>query len=182
MTGEIMRVAAAIFLATAVHGQSAQAEVVSSGPNGFHVRQSVQIVIPQDAAFSTFGQVSSWWNPEHTYGGKAESLSLSLQPGGCFCERFPTGGGIEHMRVTYVDPGKRLILTGSLGPLLHEATTGVLDMKFDRIAGGTKVMMDYKVSGFANGGAEKLAAAVDAVLAEQFKRYREYARKPRPQN
>lgn len=161
---------------------SAQAEVVSSGPNGLHVRQSVQMVVPQQVAYDAFGQVGSWWNAEHTYSGKSENLSMALQSGGCFCERFPAGGGIEHMRVTYVDPGKRIILTGSLGPLLYEATTGVMDVKFERIAGGSKVTLDYKVSGFAEGGADKLAPLVDGVLADQFKRYREYARTPHPKS
>jgi len=41
--------------------------------------------------------------------------------------------------------------------------------------------MDYRVAGFANGGAEKLAPAVDSVLADQFKRYREYSRNQRPE-
>jgi hypothetical protein len=166
----------------ALASTAAQGEVVSAGPNGFHVRQSVEMVVPQDSAFASFGQVAAWWNAEHTYSGKSENLSMSLQPGGCFCERFPTGGGIEHMHVTFVDPGKRVILTGSLGPLLYLATTGVMDMTFERIAGGSKVTMDYKVAGFAEGGAEKMAPLVDAVLADQFKRYREYARRPRPQN
>ena len=154
------------------------AEVVSAGPNGFHVRQSVQIVVPTDTAYSGFGRVASWWNKEHTYSGDSANLSMALNPGGCFCERLPNGGGIEHMRVSYLDPGKRIVLTGSLGPLLYEATSGVMDMKFDRTAGGSKITMDYKVAGFANGGADKLAPLVDSVLAEQFRRYREYVRKP----
>jgi uncharacterized protein YndB with AHSA1/START domain len=159
-------------------GSSAEAEVVSAGPNGFHVRQSVQMVVPQQAAYAAFGDVRTWWNPDHTYSGKSANLSMALTSGGCFCERLDNGGGIEHMRISFIDPGKRIVLTGSLGPLLYEATSGVMDMKFERIAGGSKVTMDYKVSGFAEGGAEKLAPIVDAVLADQFKRYREYARKP----
>jgi hypothetical protein len=138
------------------------------------------MVVPQQEAYDTFGQVGRWWNAEHTYSGKSENLSMTLQSSGCFCERLENGGGIEHMRIAYIDPGKRIVLTGSLGPLLYEATAGVMDMKFERIAGGSKVTMDYKVSGFAEGGAEKLAPLVDGVLADQFKRYREYARKPRP--
>jgi len=159
-------------------GSPARAEVVSAGPNGFHVRHSVQMVVPQQAAYAAFGQVGSWWNAEHTYSGKTANLSMALTAGGCFCERLDNGGGIEHMRVSFVDPGKRIVLLGSLGPLLYEATSGVMDLTFERIAGGSKVTMDYKVSGFAEGGAEKLAPIVDAVLADQFKRYREYARKP----
>ena len=157
---------------------SAAAEVVSAGPNGFHVRQSVQIVVPPDAAYSGFGRVSNWWNKEHTYSGDSANLSMALTPGGCFCERLPNGGGIEHMRVSYLDPGKRIVLTGSLGPLLFEATTGIMDMQFERTAGGSKITMDYKAAGFANGGADKMAPLVDGVLAEQFRRYREYVRQP----
>jgi hypothetical protein len=98
----------------------------------------------------------------------------------CFCERCPDGGGVEHMRVTYVDPDGHIVLTGSLGPLLYEATTGVLDAKVERAAGGSQLTLDYKVAGFANGGGEKMAAVVDKVLADQMKRLRTYAAK-RPQ-
>ena len=159
---------------------AAQADVVSANANGLHVRQEGQIVVPPSNAFAAFGQISSWWNPEHSYSGKAANLSLSLTPGGCFCERFTDGGGIEHMRVTYVEPGKRILLTGSLGPLLYLATSGVMDVQFERIAGGTKITLDYKAAGFAEGGADKLAPVVDAVLADQMRRYRQFAR-ARPQ-
>ena len=152
----------------------AAAEVVSAGPNGFHVRQSVQIVIPTDAAYAGFGRVADWWNKGHTYSGDSGNLSMALSPGGCFCERLPNGGGIEHMRVAYLDPGKRVVLTGSLGPLLYEATTGVMDVKVKRAAGGSQFVLDYKVAGFANGGGDKLATAVDEVLTEQIKRFRAY--------
>lgn len=165
-------------IALSLLASPAAAEVVSAGPNGFHVRQSVQIVIPTDSAYSGFGRVADWWNKEHTYGGDSANLSMALNPGGCFCERLPNGGGIEHMRVSYLDPGKRIVLTGPLGPLLYEATTGVMDMKFERTAGGSKITMDYKAAGFASGGAEKLAPLVDGVLADQFRRYREYVRRP----
>ena len=165
-------------IALSLLASPAAAEVVSAGPNGFHVRQSVQIVIPTDSAYSGFGRVAEWWNKEHTYSGDSANLSMALNPGGCFCERLPNGGGIEHMRVSYLDPGKRIVLTGPLGPLLYEATAGVMDMKFERTASGSKITMDYKAAGFANGGAEKLAPLVDGVLADQFRRYREYVRRP----
>ena len=165
-------------IALSMLGSPAVAEVIAAGPNGLHVRQSVQMVVPTDTAFAGFGRPASWWNKDHTYSGDSANLSLALSPGGCFCERLPNGGGIEHMRVSYIDPGKRIVLTGSLGPLLYEATTGVMDMQFERTAGGSKITMDYKVGGFANGGAEKLAPLVDSVLADQFKRYREYVRRP----
>lgn len=161
-----------LLTAFALIAAPASAEVVSAGPHGLHVRHSVQAVVPPAEAFAMFARVGSWWDDEHTYSGSAANMSLALRPGGCFCERLPDGGGIEHMHVTYVVPNEQAVLTGSLGPLLYEATAGVMDVKFEGVAGGTRVTMDYKASGFATGGADKMAPLVDAVLAEQMRRYR----------
>jgi hypothetical protein len=79
------------------------------------------------------------------------------------------------MRVTYVDPGKRVVMTGSLGPLLYEATEGVMDVQFERLAGGTRFNLNYRVAGFAKGDAQKLAPLVDQVIGEQVKRFRGFA-------
>jgi uncharacterized protein YndB with AHSA1/START domain len=154
---------------------SAHAEVVGATSNGFEVRHAIQVVMPQDRTFDAFTRIAQWWNKAHTYSGDSSNLTLSLTPGGCFCERLPDGGGIEHMRVTYVEPGQELVLTGALGPLLYEATTGVMDIKVERIAGGSRLTLDYKVAGFANGGAEKLAPLVDQVLGDQMARFRKFA-------
>jgi len=153
----------------------AQAEVVSANAHGFEVQQTIQAVIPQPVAYDAFGQLPQWWNKDHSYSGDSANMSLSLAPGGCFCERIPTGGGVEHMHVAYVVPGERIVLTGSLGPLLYQATTGVMDVKFERIAGGSRVTMNYRAAGFANGGGEKMAPLVDQVLADQMARFRKYA-------
>jgi hypothetical protein len=154
----------------------ASAEVVNASANGFEVRETAPLVVPAEAAFQAFRELPAWWDPEHTYSGDGANLRFELVPGGCFCERIPkTGGGVEHMRVAYVEPGKHVVLIGSLGPLLYEATTGVLDVQIKSIAGGSQLTLDYKVAGFANGGAAKLAPTVDAVLAEQVKRLRTYA-------
>ena len=153
----------------------AAAEVVSAEPHGFEVQHVVNLVIPQPKAFAAFGQVGQWWSKDHTYSGDAMRMSLQLRPGGCLCETLDGGGGIDHLHVTYVQPGERVVLTGSLGPLLYEATTGVMDVKVERIAGGSRVIMNYRAAGFANGNAEKLAPLVDQVLGEQIKRFRVYA-------
>jgi uncharacterized protein YndB with AHSA1/START domain len=153
----------------------AQAEVVSATAHGFEVRHTIQLVVPQPAAFDAFTQIPAWWDKEHTYSGDSANLSLALTPGGCFCERLESGGGIEHMRVAYVEPGERLVLAGALGPLLYEATAGVMDVKVERIAGGSRLVMTYRAAGFANGGGEKMAPLVDQVLGEQMARFRKYA-------
>ena len=153
----------------------ATAEVVGADPHGFEVQHVVNLVIPQPKAFTAFGEVSQWWNKDHTYSGDAARMSLQLRPGGCLCETLDGGGGIEHMHVTYIQPGERVVLTGSLGPLLYQATTGVMDVKVERIAGGSRVTMNYRVAGFAKGNGAELAPLVDQVLGDQMKRFRVYA-------
>jgi hypothetical protein len=153
----------------------AAGEVVSADAHGFEVSNSVSIVIPVDQAYSAFGRLNAWWDDAHTYSGKAANMQLVLRPGGCFCEAIPKGGGVEHMRVAVVQPNERVVLTGSLGPVLYEAASGVMDVKFERIAGGAKVTMNYRAAGFAKGNADKMAPLVDSVLATQLKRYRVFA-------
>jgi len=153
----------------------ASAEVLSASPTGFEVQEVVNLVVPQPSAYAAFGQVGQWWNKEHTYSGEASRMSLQLRPGGCFCEPLEGGGGVEHMRVTYLKPGEQIVLTGSLGPLLYQAPAGVMDVRFERIAGGTRVTLNYRAAGFAKGDGDKMAPLVDQVLADQMKRYRTYA-------
>jgi uncharacterized protein YndB with AHSA1/START domain len=158
---------------------AAAAEVVGSNDNGFELRQTVELSSPPRAAFDAFTQIARWWDDDHTYSGKSANLSLSLRAGGCFCEALPRGGGVEHMRIAYLAPGEQLVMTGSLGPLLYEATSGVMAVKVERTGRGSRLTLNYKVAGFANGGAAKLAPLVDRVLAGQLERYRRYAARAR---
>lgn len=167
-----------IIIAAAMLGAAApvSAEVVSASPNAFEVRETANLVVKPDVAFAAFANVGSWWNPEHSYSGDAKNLSLDLRPGGCFCERIPkTGGGVEHLRVVFVEPGKRVILTGALGPLLYDAVAGVMDVQIKPTAAGSQLTLNYRAAGFAKGGADKLAPLVDQVLTEQVKRLRAFA-------
>lgn len=155
------------------------AEVVSASANGFEVRESASMPVSPASAFAAFGRIGSWWSGQHSFSGEAANLTLALEPGGCLCERLANGGGVQHMHVTYVEPGKRVLLSGSLGPLLFQATTGVMDVQFKSEGAGTRLVLDYRVSGFFDGGADKLAPAVDAVLAEQVARLKAYAQPKR---
>jgi uncharacterized protein YndB with AHSA1/START domain len=154
----------------------AAAEVVSAGPNGFEVRETASLVVPVPQAYAAFSRVGSWWNGDHSYSGEAANMRLDLRAGGCLCEQWK-GGGVEHLRVVVVQPNERIVMTGGLGPLLYEGASGSMDVKFERIAGGTKVTMTYRAGGFANGNGDKLAPLVDSVLGEQMKRYRTFAAK-----
>ena len=171
-----------VLVAFGLASTPAAADVVSSGANSLHIRHVVQVVMPTQAAYAAFTNIGAWWDNEHTYSGEGANMSLAATAGGCFCERVPkTGGSVEHMRVAFVEPGARLVMTGSLGPLLYEATAGVMDVKVERIAGGSRVTLDYKVAGFADANATSLAPLVDTVLGVQMKRYRAFA-VSRPRN
>lgn len=161
--------------AMALAATPAVAEVKSASANGFEVEQRTEVAVAPAYLYRAFADLPGWWSDAHTYSGKAANLSLDLRPGGCWCEKLPGGGGVEHMRVAYVEPGKRIVLTGSLGPLLAEATTGVLQVAIDATPTGSVLVMNYRAAGFFKGGAAKLAPAVDQVLGEQVKRIGPYA-------
>lgn len=164
-------------VAASLFAAPASAEVVAASANGFHLRQSITVAGSPEAAFAQFGRIGRWWSPDHTYSGDAGRLSLELKAGGCFCETLASGG-VEHMRVAYVDRPKRLVLTGGLGPLLYDAVAAVMDVRFAPEGSGTRVTVDYKAAGFAAGGADKLAPLVDSVIGEQVKRFGAAAARP----
>src|SRR5690242_11233638 len=114
MTGSAMRTL--LLLPILFFATPASAAVLSASDNGFEIQQTVNLVVAQPEAYNSFARVGQWWSSEHTYSGDARRMSLQLRPGGCFCEPLDNGGGIEHMRVTFVQPGERVVLTGSLGP------------------------------------------------------------------
>ena len=68
-------------------------------PNGFLVKFEVSVNAPAAKVYDALvGQIGSWWDPEHTYSDDAKNLSIDARPGGCFCEKLPNGGGVEHSR------------------------------------------------------------------------------------
>jgi len=148
----------------------AAAEVKSSSAGHFEVTSTVNVAPSPAEAYAMLGRISDWWNPEHSYSGKAENLALDLRAGGCFCEKTDGGGTIEHLRVVYAQPGKVLRLQGGLGPLQAYAVAGTLTWTLKPALNGTEISQTYAVSGYVPGGAEKLAPIVDKVLAEQLQR------------
>src|SRR5258707_4308428 len=101
------------FLAASLRG-----EVIESTAAGFLVRNTVAINAPPAKVYAALTDgVGGWWDPAHTYSHDARNLSLDAKPGGCFCERLPDGGGVQHMSVIYASHGKLLLLTGSIESL-----------------------------------------------------------------
>src|SRR5579883_1929447 len=102
----------------AVLAAPAGGEVIESTAAGFSVRNAATInASPAKVYAALTDGVSGWWDPVHTFSHDARNLSVAAKPGGCFCERLPDGGGVQHMMVVYASPGRLLRLTGAIGPL-----------------------------------------------------------------
>jgi len=161
-----------VVLALCAAGSAAQGAVVSSDAGGFVVREEVDFAGNAASAWKHLVDVGSWWDPRHTYSGRSSNLSLTLRPGGCWCEKLDHGGFAHHLEVVLVMPGKTLRLIGGLGPLQGIGATGALTFTLRSTSErSTTVVAEYSVVGYSPRGLGSLAAAVDEVLAEQMKRF-----------
>ena len=159
------------------------AAVADSSANGFTVRFTLNIMAPPDDVYRKFvHNIGDWWESSHTFSGNAHNLSIDDKPGGCWCEKLSSPGGMhlverygaQHMRVIYAFPGQRLVLSGGLGPLETMAVTGTMTIAFSAADQGTKVDVTYALAGYAPGGMNTLAAPVDGVITTQFTRLKNY--------
>ena len=153
-----------------------------SPPIGFVVHHEAHIDAATARVYDALvEEIGEWWNPEHTFSGDARNLSLDARPGGCLCEKLPGGGGVEHLRVVYVDPRRVLRLSGALGPLQGSALVGTLTWTLAEADGGTRLELIYAVGGFLEGGFEGIAPAVKSVLAGQMSRLKRYVETGKPE-
>ena len=148
------------------------AAVTDIHESAFSIESTATIKAPPATVYRELAAVSRWWDPAHTWSGAASNLSLQLQAGGCFCEKLPSGGSVQHGRVINVQPGVLLRLDAPLGPLQEMPVTAVLTFKLEPSAAGTLVTMTYRVSGALTMESAKLAPIVDGVLNTQLERLR----------
>jgi uncharacterized protein YndB with AHSA1/START domain len=156
-------------------------EVVESTSTGFLVKNTTTInATPTTVYGALTDKVGGWWDPAHTFSHDSRNLSLEAKPGGCFCERFPDGGGVQHMSVVFASPAKLLRLTGAIGPLQEAALAGTMTWNLSQASGGTTVEMSYAVGGFRAGGFRDLPTVVDGVLRGQLGRLKAFVETGRP--
>jgi uncharacterized protein YndB with AHSA1/START domain len=158
----------------------ASAEVLDATANGFALKISLEVNAASAELFRALSQVSSWWDSSHTWSGSAANLSLDDRAGGCFCEKLPGGGSVQHMTVVFTDGAKTLRLVGSLGPLQALAVTGSMTFTISDQAGKSRLELTYNVGGYAQGGLSQLAPLVDSVLAGQLQRLKNFAERGTP--
>lgn len=149
----------------------AGAAVADSAANGFTDKLELTIQASPQEVYRQLVHVGDWWNSMHTFSGDAHNLSIDDKANGCFCEQLPGGGSVRHMQVVYADPGKKLVFSGTLGPLQSIAATGSMTIQLAPAAGnGTKVAVVYTVVGYLPAGMNTWADPVDSVLSEQLTR------------
>jgi uncharacterized protein YndB with AHSA1/START domain len=157
----------------------ASADVVDKAPGGFTLKTTVTVAAAPDRVFRALVDVGAWWSNDHTYTGDARNMSIAPLPGGCFCEKLPGGGGVEHGRVVQVKPGALLRLDAALGPLQEMGVSGSMTWQVAGAgnASSSTLTMTYAVGGYAPGGLDALAALVDDVLSQQVRLLKTYAEK-----
>jgi uncharacterized protein YndB with AHSA1/START domain len=176
-----MRYPAAFALALlALAPGSAFSEVADSSTSGFTVKVTLIVQAPPAEVYRRLIRVADWWSPEHTWSGDSRNLSIEEKPAGCFCEKLPDGGGVRHMEVVNLAPGKTLVLNGGLGPLQSIAAAGAMSVQLSPQGPGTKLALVYAVSGYLPAGMDTWAAPVDSMLSEQMARLKRYIEKGNP--
>lgn len=161
----------AIISAVLLAAAPARAAVADSAANGFTVKLEFNIqASPQDVYRRLVHNVGDWWNSMHTFSGDAHNLNIDDRASGCFCEKLADGGSVRHLEVVYADPGKKLVLSGALGPLQSIAATGSMTIQLAAAGEATRLGVVYTVTGYLPAGMNTWAAPVDSVLNEQFTR------------
>ena len=152
----------------------AAAEIADSTASGFTYKLTLNLQTSPETVYQRLLSIGDWWSSDHTFSGDAHNLSLDAKPMGCWCEKLPNGGGVRHMQVVNVMPGKMLVMTGGLGPLQFMAATGSMVFKVSPQAGVAKLEITYGVTGYFPGGTNGLSSSVDGVLNTQFVRFKSY--------
>jgi hypothetical protein len=153
----------------------AHADIVAQSQIGFVSRNVVVVAGTPAAVWKRLVTPSGWWSSDHTFSGSAANLTLDPVAGGCFCERLPGEGpkapalgGVQHMRVVYVERNKALRMIGALGPLQSEGVSATLTATLAEVDGGTRVVFEYVVGGYMRYPQDKIMPAVDAMLSNQL--------------
>lgn len=159
---------------------AARAEVVESYPGGFRVKETRAAPVTAERAYAAIGEIGRWWEDEHTYSGKAANMTLKLEPGACFCESLPQGGGVRHGVVALALPSRTVRLETALGPLQDEGVAGAFTFQIKPKGQGVEIEMTYHVGGARPSLPAMMPTLVDQVLRTQADRLQRYLATGKP--
>jgi uncharacterized protein YndB with AHSA1/START domain len=162
-TMQLLRLQALICCAPLVHAETRN---VTAG--GFEVVVRREVAAGKAEVFQAIGQIHRWWLSAHTWSGSADNLTLHLDAGGCFCERWGKGSA-EHGRVIYIEADRVLRLRAALGPFLSMPVNAVLSFELAAAGDKTALQVTYSVAG-AGQNLAPLARPVDDVITQQVDR------------
>ena len=146
------------------------AEVTTVGERGFTVFHSRIVAADSTAVYQAIVEdISRWWDGDHSWSGDAANFYFDARPGGCFCERLPDSGGVEHLHIIYLAPAKEIRMTGALGPLQQMGVQGTMTWKMSAVENGSSISFEYIVGGnLPEGQFPGIAPAVDGVIGSQL--------------
>lgn len=145
------------------------AEVSNLSEQGFTVRHSIETAAEPFVAYRTMtSHIDQWWSKDHSWSGDAANLYMKVERNGCFCEKLPGGGDVEHLRLIFFSPGNELRFDGALGPLQAMAVQGRMLWKIEDHEEGSTITFTYHVFGHPEGGLLSIAPAVDGVIGQQL--------------
>jgi uncharacterized protein YndB with AHSA1/START domain len=170
------------FIALLLSAGVVQAEVTDKAATGFTSVHHLTIKAPPSEVYGALtDRIGQWWDAAHSYSGAAANFSMDARAGGCFCERLPGGGSVEHMRVVFADPGRMLRLNGGLGPLQSIGVAGAMSFTLSETGQGTRLDYRYVVGGHYEDGLDTLAEPVDRVQLGQLQRLKRYVETGTPE-
>lgn len=178
MRHAVAAVVSSILLATAA---PARGEVIDVAQGGFTVRTAADVsAIPRAVYLGLVVWIGSWWDSEQTYSGDARNMQIDPTNGGCWCERLPNGGGVEHGRIVWLDPEKTVRFIAVPGPLQEMPVQGIMTWTFRAGTAGTRVEMTYTAGGYVKGGFAPVAKVADQVLTAQVQRLKRFIEVGKP--
>ena len=171
---------ASLSLALALWATGVRADIIQPSPGLTEISFQLHVTTNAAGAYAAATHPEKWWNGEHSYSGDAANMTLEAVAGGCWCEKLPAGGSVQHMRVLTAIPGALLRLTGGLGPLQAQPMTGVMTWSFkDDPKGGSTIDFKYRLAGSSDLPAD-WPQAVNGVLSEQLQRLQNLLNKGTP--
>ena len=159
----------AVAVVLAIPALPAHAEVVEASDTHYRLTHSATSTASPKALWDRLIHPEQWWNPDHSYSGKAENLSLDPRAGGLWREDWD-GGSVAHGTVVQVIDGKLLRLEAPFGPLQGMGAYVIWTITVEPAANGSQVTFEEVASAPPGSSLQTIAPAVDGVKAEAIRR------------
>ena len=181
-----------LILITTLFALPSMADINYADSTGFSITNVSESNAPVDVVYTQFMKhIDMWWPKDHTWWkGK---LHIDEKAGGCFCETIDTKSAL-HMQISVMEPNKKVVMLGGLGPLQEMGMSGALIWEFNvidspaveetdsapqqrnNVQKRTKVTLMYNASGTihfngtkaTNDEAVNLVTIVDSVQTQQL--------------